>query len=132
MTYLLDTNICIYVIKQRPASVVKRIQSVPIEDIGISSITVAELELGVAKSDCSEENRIALLEFLSPFRILDFGQMAAHEYGIIRSTLEKEGRLIGPMDLLIAAHAVSESVVLVTNNEREFGRVPNLLIENWV
>ncbi len=132
MTYLLDTNICIYVIKQRPASVVKRIQSVPIEDIGISSITVAELEHGVAKSDRSEENRIALLEFLSPFRILDFGQMAAHEYGIIRSTLEKEGRLIGPMDLLIAAHAVSESVVLVTNNEREFGRVPNLLIENWV
>ena len=132
MTYLLDTNICIYVIKQRPASVVKRIQSVPIEDIGISSITVAELEHGVAKSDHSEANRIALLEFLSPFGILDFGQMAAHKYGIIRSTLEKEGRLIGPMDLLIAAHAVSESVVLVTNNEREFARVPNLLIENWV
>jgi tRNA(fMet)-specific endonuclease VapC len=132
VTYLLDTDICIYVIKQQPASVVNRIQSVPIEDIGISSITVAELEHGVVKSDRSEENRIALLEFLSPFRILDFGQMAAYEYGIIRSTLEKEGRLIGPMDLLIAAHAVSESVVLVTNNEREFGRVPNLLIENWV
>ena len=128
----MDTNICIYVIKQQPASVVNRIQSVPIEDIGISSITVAELEHGVAKSDRSEENSIALLEFLSPFRILDFGQMAAHEYGIIRSTLEKEGRLVGPMDLLIAAHAVSESVVLVTNNEREFGRVPDLLIENWV
>ena len=93
---------------------------------------MAELEHGVVKSGRSEENRIALLEFLSPFRILDFGQMAAYKYGIIRSTLEKEGRLIGPMDLLIAAHAVSESVVLVTNNEREFGRVPNLLVENWV
>jgi tRNA(fMet)-specific endonuclease VapC len=123
---------CISLIKQQPASVVERIQSVPIEDIGISSITVAELEYGVAKSDHSEANRIALLEFLSPFRILQFGQTAAYEYGTIRSTLEKEGRGIGPMDLLIAAHAVSEGVVLVTNNEREFSRVPTLRTENWV
>ena len=124
MTYLLDTNICIYLINRRPVSVVERIQSLPIEDIGISTVTVAELEYGVAKSLRPEQNRNALIEFLTPFRILEFGQTAAFKYGQLRAMLERRGRTIGPMDLLIAAQALAERAVLVTNNEREFGRVP--------
>lgn len=132
MTYLLDTNICIYLINKRPMSVVEHIQSLPIEDIGISTVTVAELEYGVAKSLRPEENRNALIAFLTPFRIVEFGQVAAYEYGQLRSVLELQGQIIGPMDLLIAAHALAEGAVLVTNNEKEFRRVPDLPLENWV
>jgi tRNA(fMet)-specific endonuclease VapC len=132
VTYLLDTNICIYLINKRPMSVVEHIQSLPIEDIGISTVTVAELEYGVAKSLRPEENRNALIEFLTPFRIVEFGQVAAYEYGQLRSVLELQGQIIGPMDLLIAAHALAEGAVLVTNNEKEFRRVPDLPLANWV
>jgi len=132
VTYLLDTNICIYLINKRPMSVVEHIQSLPIEDIGISTVTVAELEYGVAKSLRPEENRNALIAFLTPFRIVEFGQVAAYEYGQLRSVLELQGQIIGPMDLLIAAHALAEGAVLVTNNEKEFRRVPDLPLENWV
>ena len=132
MTYLLDTNICIYLIKLKPISVVERIRTESIDQIGVSSITLAELEHGVSKSAFPERNRIALVEFVTPFRILEFGQSAAHEYGRLRSRLEKAGQLIGPLDFLIAAHAVADNLTLVTNNEREFRRVPNLKIENWV
>ena len=132
MTYLLDTNICIYLIKKKPVSVVERIRTESINQIGVSSITLAELEHGVSKSAFPERNRIALVEFVTPFRILDFGQSAAHEYGRLRSRLEQAGQVIGPLDLLIAAHAVAENLTLVTNNEREFQRIPNLKIENWV
>jgi len=132
VTYLLDTNICIYLINKRPMSVVEHIQSLPIEDIGISTATVAELEYGVAKSLRPEENRNALIEFLTPFRIVEFGQVAAYEYGQLRSVLELQGQIIGPMDLLIAAHALAEGAVLVTNNEKEFRRVPDLPLANWV
>lgn len=131
MNYLLDTNICIYLIKAHPPSLVQRIRVVPMEDIGISVITVAELEYGVAKSMRADENRLALLEFLTPFQIGEFGQTAAYEYGRIRTELEREGQIIGPMDLLIAAHAVAEGATLITNNEREFRRVANLRVENW-
>ncbi len=132
MTYLLDTNICIYLIKQHPQSVVEKIRSVPIETICVSTITLAELEHGVAKSKYPERNKLTLLEFLTPFRILDFDDLAAAEYGRIRTRLESQGRTIGPMDLLIAAHAVSKHLVLVTNNIREFRRVEQLQLENWV
>ena len=132
MTYLLDTNICIYVIKRKPVSVVERIRTKSIDQIGVSSITLAELEHGVSKSAFPGRNRIALVEFVTPFRILDFGQSAAHKYGRLRSRLEQAGQVIGPLDLLIAAHAVAENLTLVTNNEREFQRIPNLKIENWV
>ena len=98
----------------------------------IPAITLAELEHGVSKSAFPERNRIALVEFVTPFRILDFGQSAAHEYGRLRSRLEQAGQVIGPLDLLIAAHAVAENLTLVTNNERGFQRIPNLKIENWV
>ena len=132
MTYLLDTNICIYLINRQPASVIERIRSVEIEEIGISSITVAELEYGIAKSSQPEENWLALLEFLSPFHLVDFGTVAARHYGRLRLELERKGKVIGPMDMLIAAHALAEEAVLVTNNQKEFKRIPELRLENWV
>ena len=132
MTHLLDTNICIYFIKKRPESVVRKLQSMQIEQVGISTITLSELEYGVVKSTYPERNSVALIEFLTPFYLLDFDQAAAHEYGRVRTFLEEKGQLIGPMDMLIAAHAISKRLVLVTNNEREFRRVPGLKIENWV
>lgn len=102
-----------------------------LEQVGISAVTLAELEYGVAKSQYPERNSVALVEFLTPFRVLDFDQAAAHEYGQIRRSLEEKGQPIGPMDLLIAAHAIANNLVLVTNNEREFERVPLPGLENW-
>jgi tRNA(fMet)-specific endonuclease VapC len=129
--YLLDTNICIYIIKKQPPQVLERIQNVPFEHIGISTITLAELEHGVAKSEHQERNRLGLLEFLTPFRILDFDQAVARHYGYIRLNLEARGVVISPMDLLIAAHAQSKGLTLVTNNTREFQRINDLELENW-
>ena len=132
MKYLLDTNICIYIINKRPAAVIKRIRSRQPEDIAISTITIAELDYGVVRSHYPDRNRIALLEFLTPFMILDFDQNASAQYGSIRLSLESKGIPIGPMDLLLAAQAKSYNLILVTNNEKEFKRVGGLQIENWV
>ncbi|MEH2309822.1 type II toxin-antitoxin system tRNA(fMet)-specific endonuclease VapC [Nostoc sp.] len=132
MRYLLDTNICIYLIKQKPQKVLDRFQTLSISDLGISSITVAELEYGVAKSQQQEKNRIALMQFLLPLEIVEFNQSSATIYGSIRSDLESRGLIIGAMDMLIAAHALSLGVTLVTNNVREFSRIPTPLLENWV
>ncbi len=132
MKYLLDTNICIYIIKQKPSIVLERLQKVKVNEIGISVITLAELEYGVAKSGFPERNKLALIQFLAPFEILPFSETAAAIYGRIRSDLEKKGQNIGPYDLLIGAQALSENLTLVTNNEREFRRIPGLMIENWV
>jgi tRNA(fMet)-specific endonuclease VapC len=132
MKYLLDTNICIYIIKQKPPQVIGRLQKLAVNEIGISIITLAELEYGVAKSSFPERNRLALVRFLAPFEILPFSETAAVAYGRIRSDLEKNGQIIGPYDLLIGAQALSEKLTLVTNNEREFLRIPGLAIENWV
>ena len=131
MIYLLDTNICIYIINKKPPAVVKRIQSKQPEQIAISSITIAELEYGIVRSRYPDRNRIALLEFLIPFMILDFDQMASVVYGWIRSFLESKGKPIGPMDLLLAAQAKSRNMILVTNNEKEFNRIDGLQTENW-
>lgn len=131
MNYLLDTNICIYIIKKKPAVVLKLVQSKQPGEIAISAITIAELEYGIARSRYPDRNRIALLEFLFPFTILDFDPRAAMAYGQIRSVLESKGRPIGPMDLLLAAQAKSHNLVLVTNNEREFKRIEGLRLENW-
>jgi tRNA(fMet)-specific endonuclease VapC len=131
LTYLLDTNICIYLIKSQSRSLIARVQREPLEEIGISSLTVAELEYGAAKSRRPTDTRIALVEFLSPFRIVDFSESAAYEYGRVRAELERTGQIIGPMDLLIAAHALAENAILITNNEREFRRVSGLRLENW-
>jgi tRNA(fMet)-specific endonuclease VapC len=128
---LLDTNICIYLIKKRPASVLRHFDAYSAGDIGISSITVAELEFGVQKSRLPSQNQEALEQFLLPLVILDFDQDAARAYGRLRAILETRGRLIGPLDMLIAAHALSRNLSLVTNNMREFSRVPGLKVLNW-
>ena len=132
MRYLLDTNICIYLIKQKPQKVLDKFQTLSISDVGISSITVAELEYGVAKSQQQQKNRTALLQFLLPLEIVEFNQASAIIYGSIRSNLEIRGLIIGAMDMLIASHALSLGVTLITNNVREFSRIPTLLLENWV
>ncbi|MBK6976267.1 MAG: type II toxin-antitoxin system VapC family toxin [Cytophagaceae bacterium] len=131
MEYLLDTNICIYIIKKKPIQVFEKLISLNPGQVGISSITLAELQYGVAKSTNSKSNSEALEKFLVPLEILEFDSLAAVEYGRIRTNLEKNGTPIGPMDLLIAANAIAENLVLVTNNEREFERVEGLKIENW-
>ena len=100
--------------------------------MAVSAITLAELEYGAAKSSRPDQNREALLVFASPLEILPFDDNAALHYGDIRTYLERSGQSIGAMDMLIAAHARSIPLTLVTNNTREFSRVPNLLVENWV
>lgn len=130
--YLLDTNTCIYIIKKKPPGVLEKLKSKRLSDIFISSITVAELEYGVAKSNSPENNKIALIEFLSIFTILPFNDKDAVEFGNIKSLLSSKGKIIGPMDLLIASQAKSRNLIVVTNNVREFKRVPDLKIENWV
>lgn len=132
MRYLLDTNICIYLITRKNEELIRRIRNYEIEELCISTITVSELEYGIQKSKYQEKNKIALIEFLIPFQILEYDLSAAKEYGKIRAELEKRGEIIGPMDLLIAAHAKSESLTIVTNNDREFGRVDGLSVENWM
>ena len=131
MKVMLDTNICIYVIKQKPRSVLERFVAFPVGDLGISVITLAELEYGASKSSEPDRNREALEQFVSPLEIAVLDRLATSVYGRIRALLEKRGRPIGSMDLLIAAHALSLNVRLVTNNMREFKRVPGLRVENW-
>lgn len=131
MRYMLDTNICIHVIKNRPETVIQNFLKHEPTELCISSITYAELMHGVEKSQDAERNRVAMMLFLSPISILEFDNYAAEEYGKIRADLERKGTLIGPMDMLIAAHARSEGLVLVTNNTREFNRVEDLHVENW-
>ncbi len=131
MKYLLDTNICIYLIKQKPPQVTSRFTNYSVGDIGISSITVSELWYGVAKSNYRKVNAQALEQFLLPLVVIEFDESIAEAYGEIRATLERAGEPIGALDTLIAAHAVSMNVVLVTNNERAFSKVPGLVIENW-
>ncbi len=131
MKYMLDTNICIYAIKHKPNSVIERFLSHDPEEMSISAITYAELMHGVEKSMAVERNRIAMSLFLSPITILEFDGRAAEEYGKIRAELEKKGTPIGPMDTLIASHAKSRGLIIVTNNTREFNRVVGLTVEDW-
>jgi tRNA(fMet)-specific endonuclease VapC len=131
MKFMLDTNICIYLIKQKPAKVLKRLKSHSVGDIGISTISLAELRYGVSKSQHVERNQQALNEFILPLEVADFNEKAAEEYGIIRTELEKKGKPIGSMDMLIGAHALSLGATLVTNNVREFKEVKNLRIVDW-
>ena len=131
MTYMLDTNICIYAMKRKPAQVLTRLKEALHSGICISSITLAELEYGIKHSSNPEKNAQALIRFLIPFRILPFDAAAAAEYGKIRAHLQSQGTPIGPLDMLIAGHARSEGMILVTNNGKEFERVPDLALENW-
>ena len=132
MTYMLDTNICIYAIKNKPEQVLNLLHTHLDDGICISSITLAELAHGVRKSLYPEKNEEALLQFLSILDILEFNDLAAMEYGGICAYLQRQGTPIGTMDMLIAAHAKSEDLILVTNNLREFERVPQIKLENWV
>ncbi len=132
MKFLLDTNICIYIIKQKPPEVLQRFNAYQVGDLGISSITVAELEFGVKKSKFPQKNQQALEQFLIPLNIVDFDRAAALIYGDIRAKLEKQGTPIGSLDTLIAAHALSLNITLITNNLKEFDRVQNLKLDNWV
>jgi len=132
LNFILDTNLCIYIINKKPLQVINKLISYDVSEICISSITLSELEYGVEKSKSPEKNRMALSEFLAPFEILSFNNVAALHYGKIRALLEKTGNIIGPLDLLIAAHCLSLNYTLVTNNEKEFCRIPGLKIENWV
>jgi tRNA(fMet)-specific endonuclease VapC len=131
MRYMLDTNICIYVMKRQPAAVYEALLRHEQEGLGVSAVTVCELEYGVAKSG-SVKNNHALAKFLSPLEVADFDAAAARQYGHLRAALEAAGTPIGPLDLQIAAHALALSVTLVSNNTREFERVPGLSLANWV
>ncbi len=131
MKFLLDTDICIYLIKKNPPSVLERLQACHAGDVGVSAITVAELRYGADKSQHPKRNHDGLDLFFAPLEITAFDDRAATEYGAIRAQLESTGQPIGPLDLLIAAHAKSLGVTLVTNNSAEFRRVRGLKVENW-
>jgi tRNA(fMet)-specific endonuclease VapC len=130
MRYMLDTNICIYAIKHRPSSVLAALRRHEAVGLGVSSITVAELEFGAAKSG-SDRNRVALQQFLEPLEVADFDRAAARTCGPLRAQLEAAGTPIGPLDTQIAAQALALGITLVTNNLREFHRVPGLKLANW-
>jgi tRNA(fMet)-specific endonuclease VapC len=129
--WLLDTNVCIAVIRQRPESALRRLRGKQVGQVGLSTITLAELEFGAAKSQQPARARAALSEFLLPLEVVPFDEAAADAYGTVRAAMEKKGRPIGPLDTLIAAHALALGTVLVTNNTREFRRVPGLSVEDW-
>lgn len=131
MQFMLDTNICIYVIRHRPPEVLAALRRHEAAGLGLSSITAAELFFGVAKSG-SLRNRSALNQFLAPLEIADFDRAAAAAYGPLRAVLEAAGTPIGPLDTQIAAHALALGVTLVSHNTREFARVPGLRLANWV
>ena len=130
--YLLDTNICIYIINKSPKQVVEHITKLKPHQIKLSSISLAELEYGVSKSRYREKNRNALVDFASAFDIVDFNDSDAEVFGLLRAELEQRGQVIGPYDMQIAAQALTRNLILVTNNTDEFSRIPNLRLENWV
>ncbi|MBI4826629.1 MAG: type II toxin-antitoxin system VapC family toxin [Nitrospirae bacterium] len=131
MKFMLDTNTCIYIIKQKPPSVLKRFKAYSVGEIGISSIGLAELRFGVAKSQHVRKNGEALDAFILPLEIADFDEKVARSYGDLRAALEKRGNPIGSMDMLIGAHALSLGITLVTNNVREFRKIKHLKVVDW-
>ena len=131
MMYLLDTNICIYVINHKPQQVFERFRQYQLGELAVSSITASELAFGVEKSG-SERNKQALKKFLSPLEILPYDEQAIWHYAQLRHDLQSKGQTIGSLDMLIAAHALALDVVLVTNNIKAFERIKGLKLENWV
>lgn len=128
---MLDTNVVVALIRRRPALMIERLRSHPVGSISLSSITVAELYYGVACSADPAKNAAALMHVLTPLVTLDFGGPAAIRYGTVRKELERAGTPIGPLDTLIASHALSLDLILVTSNVDEFNRVRGLRIEDW-
>lgn len=131
MKYMLDTNICIHVIKHKPETAIRNFLTHQPDDLCISAITLAELLHGVEKSKFQDRNRLAVSMFLSGIAVLDFDSIAAQAYGELRADLEQNGTPIGPMNMLIAGHAKSRGLILVTNNTGEFTRVKGLQLEDW-
>lgn len=131
MLYMLDTNICIYLIKRRSDELLKRMRVFRTGEIAVSVVTVAELQCGVSKSENKERNQAALQAFLLPLEIANFSLEETVVYGNVRADLERRGQPIGPLDTMIAAHALSLNVPLVTNNTREFERIRGLRVEDW-
>jgi tRNA(fMet)-specific endonuclease VapC len=132
MKVMLDTNTCIAVIKRKPPQVLKRLSAYKVGEVGISWVTLAELEFGVAKSQHVEKNQAALDEFVLPLEIANFDRETARVYGRVRATLEKKGAPIGSLDMMIGAHALSLGATLATNNTREFSRIKGLTIVDWL
>lgn len=132
MKYLLDTDICIYLIKKQNPEIWSRLLKAGIPNAGLSAITLAELKFGAENSRRPLDAKAALMEFTLPFEILDFNASAAACYGRIRKDLKDKGRPVGEMDMLIAATAMADGRTLVSNNEKEFRSIPGLKVENWV
>lgn len=131
MKYMLDTNICIFIIKHQPENVIQKFMAHDPDDICISAITYAELAHGVEKSLAKEKNRTALTVLLSEIQIVPFDDLAAQVYGMVKADLQKKGTPIGPLDTLIAAHAKALNLTLVTNNTKEFAKVDGLVLDDW-
>lgn len=129
--YLLDTNICIYIIKKQPPRVLGHLMKLQPSEVGLSVVTLSELAYGVQKSSAPEKNRGALELFIAPFQVFEYSRKASFIYGEVRAALERKGTPIGAMDLMMAAHALALGATLVSNNLREFRRVHGLTTENW-
>ncbi len=129
---LLDTNICIYILKNKPVEVLEKFKKFDIGELKLTSITVAELYFGAYNSSYLERNISVIERFLIPFEIVNFDEKAAMEYGKIKAKLRKEGNIIGELDMQIASIAISNNLILVTNNIKEFARIENLDFENWI
>lgn len=130
--YLLDTNILIDILRRRDSLAIKHLVRITPDKVAISTITLAELEYGIHKSANPARNAQLLIEACTPLTIVPFDNEAAAAYGLVRAQLEAKGTPVGPMDTLIAAHALSLKATLVTNNLREFKRIKGLLVENWL
>lgn len=132
MMFLIDTNICICIMNNHPLQIVQKFRETGVGNICISSITVSELQYGACKSKQIQKNIKRLDEFLRPFDIISYDEVASIYYGRIRSYLENKGNVIGHLDMLIAAHALSENLTIITNNDKEFKRIKILKVENWL
>ena len=132
MKVMLDTNTCIAIIRRNSPQVLKRFNTYKVGEIGISWITLAELEFGVAKSQHQEKNQAALDEFVLPLEIANFNRETARVYGRVRAMLEKKGTPIGSLDMMIGAHALALGITLATNNTREFSRIKGLTVVDWL
>jgi tRNA(fMet)-specific endonuclease VapC len=131
MNFLLDTSICIYLISQRPPEIIRRFRQHQPGDIAISVITVSELYAGLAKSRKREEGEEGLEAFLAPFELLPYDTEAVRSYGKIQAEVDQQGLLVSPLDVFIAAQALSKDLILVSNTDQDFMKIPGLRFENW-
>jgi len=131
MGFMLDTSACVDLIRNQDARILRRMKRRRPDELCVSSVTLSELEYGAAKSANPEKNRLALAEFMTPLDVLPYDDTVAPVYGRVRAALEKGGTPIGPLDTMIAAHALSLDLTVVTDNEREFRRVSGLKVQNW-